>query len=164
VLSEIKLMQAEAWAQEGNCSAAGSFIAAELPGMSRQGSAREYVKLAGIARSCGDAKQSEDLWRKAAAGTDAAGLVWAIKAEKALNTYDSVQANSQLAEALPAVESHIETSTFTGTWWYQLGTLQAALGRKQQASESFKRALLLSDNHMSHHLAREAMAEIAAGK
>jgi hypothetical protein len=42
--------------------------------------------------------------------------------------------------------------------------LQAALNRKEQAKESFEKTLILADTHMSHHLAREALAELAAGK
>jgi tetratricopeptide (TPR) repeat protein len=165
VLSELKLMQAKAWAQAHNCKQVDSFLADEQTEMSLHGgSAREYVKLADMARSCGQAKESEELLHKAAASVDSAGLAWVIQAEKSLGTYDSVKANKRIAESLPAVESHIATSTYTGSWWYVLGTLQAALNREEQARESFKRALLLQDNHMSHHLAREALAEIPVKK
>jgi predicted Zn-dependent protease len=165
VLSELKLMQAKAWAQAHNCKQVDSFLADEQTEMSLHGgSAREYVKLADMARSCGQAKESEELLHKAAASVDSAGLAWVIQAEKSLGTYDSVKANKRIAESLPAVESHIATSTYTGSWWYVLGTLQAALNHEGPARESFKRALLLQDNHMSHHLAREALAEIPAAK
>jgi hypothetical protein len=40
--------------------------------------------------------------------------------------------------------------------------LQAALKRSQQARESFDKALILPDTHMSHHLAREALAALSA--
>jgi tetratricopeptide (TPR) repeat protein len=165
MLFEIKLLQAEAWGKAHNCTEAEGFIADEQKEMSLHGgSSREYVRLAGIARSCGRAKESEDLLHKAAASVDSEGLAWVTQAEKSLGTYDSAKANKRITELLPVVESHIETDTYPGLWWYVLGTLQAALGREDQARESFEKALLLPDTSMSHHLVREALAGIASGK
>ncbi len=56
--------------------------------------------------------------------------------------------NKRIADAITAAQNHIETSTYTGSWWYALGTVQAALNQKEQARESFKKALLLQDNRM----------------
>jgi Flp pilus assembly protein TadD len=165
VLSELKLMQAEGWAESRNCTQVAGFLVDEQAEINLHGaSAREYVKLADIARSCGQAKESDDFLLKAATGAGPADQAWAIKAEKSLGTYDSVKANKRISDAISAVESHIQTSTFTGSLWYALGALQASLNQKEQARESFKQALVLQDNHMSHHLAREALAEISAGK
>ena len=165
VLSELKLMQAEAWAKSRNCAPVAGFLADEQAEINLHGgSAREYVKLAGIARSCGHAKESNDFLYKAVAGRDPGDQAWAIKAEKSLGTYDAVKANKRIVDAMSAVQSHIATSTYTGSWWYVLGALQAALNQNEQARESFKKALLLQDNHMSHHLAREALAEIPVEK
>jgi predicted Zn-dependent protease len=166
VLFEIKLLQAEAWAKTHNCTEAEGFLADARTEMSLHGgSSREYLKLADIARSCGHAKESEDLLHKAAASVDSQGLAWRIQAEISLGTYDSAQANKRITELLPAVESHVETGgAYTGLWWYALGTLQAALSREEQARESFEKALLLPDTDMSHHLVRQALAEIPTGK
>jgi predicted Zn-dependent protease len=165
VLSELKLMQAAAWAESANCAPVAGFLSDEQAEINLHGgSAREYVKLSEIARSCGHAKESNDFLQKATAGTEPADQVWAIKAGKSLGTYDSVKANKRIAGAISTAQNHIETSTYTGSWWYALGTLQATLNQKEQARESFKNALLLRDNHMSHHLAREALAEISADK
>jgi len=159
VLLEIGLMQADAWAKESSCKQAEDFLKEEqLRTNMHRASSREYVKLADIARSCGQVKESDDLLHKAAAGTDPADQVWAIQAEKALGTYDSVTSDRQLTESLAAAENHIETSTYTGPWWYAAGMLQAALNQKEQARESFRNSLLLPDTHMSHHLVREALA------
>jgi tetratricopeptide (TPR) repeat protein len=159
VLLEIRLMQAEEWAIESNCKQAEDFLQEEqLRTNLHRASSREYGKLADIARSCGQAKESDDLLRKAAAGSDPADQVSAIQAEKSLGTYDSVKADKQLTESLAVAENHIETSTYTGPWWYVAGMLQTALNQKEQASESFRNSLLLPDTHMSHHLVREALA------
>jgi hypothetical protein len=45
---------------------------------------------------------------------------------------------------------------------YNVGMLQAALHRTQQARASFEQVLVLPDTH--HHLAREALRDLAAGK
>ena len=163
VLLELKVMQAEAWAAEHNCKQVEDFLRDVQPELSQhRASSREYLKLANIAQNCGLAKESDDLLHKAAAGTDPADQVWAIQADKSLGTYDAANADKQLKESLAAAENHIRTSTFTGFWWYSAGILQSALNQKEQARESFRNALLLSDSHMSHHLTREALASIIA--
>ncbi len=162
---EIKSMQADAWAKAQNFTAAQGFLTSDAPGMSLDGrSARQYGMLAEIARSCGQAKQSEDLLHKAAAQADSADLVWAIQAEQSLGAYHAGEAEQRLAASLAAAETSAETGVNSGSWWYRLGLLQAALKRSQQARESFDKVLILPDTHMSHHLAREALAELSARK
>ena len=72
VLAEIKLMQAEAWAKGGNCTAADGFVRDEKSRMSSTGSARAYVRMAAVAKRCGHAQESEDFLHRAAAGAVAA--------------------------------------------------------------------------------------------
>jgi predicted Zn-dependent protease len=165
VLFEVRLMQAEASAQAKNCAEADKLLGGMQPGMGLDGkSTREYLKLAGIARSCGRAKQSEDFLHKAAAGVEGADLVWAIQAQKLLGTYDSVKANQRLTNTLVEAERSLAASTHSGYWQYTVAMLQAALSQKERATDSFAKTLILADNHMSHHLAREALAELSAGK
>jgi predicted Zn-dependent protease len=165
VLFEVKLMQVEAWAKAHNCTETEGFIENKQPALSLDGrSAREYVKLAEIAKGCNRAKESADFLHKAAAGAGFADLVWAIQAEKSLGTYDSAKEDQQLAKSLAEAERSVAASTHSGYWQYTVGMLQAALNRKEQAKESFEKTLILADTHMSHHLAREALAELAAGK
>jgi Flp pilus assembly protein TadD len=165
VLFEIKLMQAEAWATEHNCTEAAGLIGGKQPGTGLDArSARDYLKLAGIAQRCGHAKESEDLLRKAAAGADFADLVWAIQAEKSLGTYDAAKADQRLAKSLAEAQRSLAASTHSGYWQYTVGMLQAALDHKEQARASFEKTLILADTHMSHHLAREALAEFSDGK
>ncbi len=169
VLFEIKLLQAEAWAKAHNCTEAEGFLAGRQPGtstgISPDGrSARDYVKMAWIARSCGQAQESEGFLHKAAAGVHSADLAWAIQAEISLGTYNPATAEQRIEKSLARAEYHAETEARPGLLWYDIGMLQSALNRKEQARESFEKALLLPETYMSHHLAREAIAEISSGK
>jgi predicted Zn-dependent protease len=164
VMFEIKLMQAETWAKAHNCTDAEVFLSGKDVGMSLDGgSARDYVKLAGIAGSCGQAKAAESFLHKAAADTDPADLAWAIRAEKLLSTYDAAEADQQVTQSLAQAERSLAASTHSGPWQYVAGMLQASLGRTDLARRSFDQALILDDDHMSHHFAREALAELSAG-
>jgi tetratricopeptide (TPR) repeat protein len=127
-------------------------------------SARQYVMLAEIARSCGQAKQQDDLLHKAAAQIDLADLAWAIRAEKLLGTYNAETADELVAKALAAAESRAETGASSGSWWYNIGLLEAGLKRNEDARRSFDKTLILPDTHMSHHLAREALIGLSGGK
>ena len=161
VRTEVELMQADAWAKGGNCTAADSFIRPEQERMNSEGgSSREYVRLAAIAKRCGHAEQSGILLHKAVAGVGPMDLVWAIRAEKSLGAYDSGKANERIEKALAEEQGLMHTRTYQGFWSYDIGMLQAALNQKDRAKETFERVLILPDSHMSHHLAREALTEL----
>ncbi|MGA7339148.1 MAG: DUF5107 domain-containing protein, partial [Terracidiphilus sp.] len=164
VLFEIKLMRADAWAKAGNCKDADDFLTDEQAEIKLNGdSARDSVKLGGIAQSCGRAKEAGEFFDKAAADADPTSLPWAIQSRKSLGTYDAEKAEPTLAASLAAALSHSETGANSGLWWYNVGLLQAALERSNEARESFKKALILPDTRMSHHLAREALGELSTG-
>jgi len=165
VLFEIELMQVESWAKAGNCSQAGDFIAGKQPGMGMEGrTARDYVKLAGIAKGCAQAKKSEEFLHRAAASTERKNLVWADRAKELLGSLDSRQADEQIANSLAEAEKHPEIGSHPGAWWYEIGLLQAAVHRNDQARKSLEQVLVLQDTKMSHHFAREALAGLSAGK
>ncbi len=165
VLFEIKLMQAIEWAKAKGCKAAEAFLADERAEIKLNGdSARDAVKLGRIAQSCGQATQARELFEKAAADADSTSVPWVIEAQKYLGTYDAKKAEQHLETSLATALSHSETSANSGLWWYNVGLLQAALHRNDAATESFKKALILPDTRMSHHLAREALGEFSTGK
>jgi tetratricopeptide (TPR) repeat protein len=164
VLFEIKLMQADAWAKTGNCEGAEDFLTAEQAEIKLNGdSARDSVKLGGIAQRCGRAKEAREFFDKAAADAEPANLPWAIDSQKSLGAYDAEKAEQALAASLAAL-SHSVTGANSGSWWYNIGLLQAALQQNNEARESFREALILPDTRMSHHLAREALGELATGR
>ncbi|MGD0911778.1 MAG: DUF5107 domain-containing protein [Terracidiphilus sp.] len=165
VLFEIKLMQAAAWAKAGNCKAAEGFLNDAQAEIKLNGdSARDAVKLGEIAQNCRQTKQATGMFEKAAAATDSTSLPWVIDAQKSLGTYEAKKADQQLRASLAAALSHSDTNSNSGSWWYNVGLLQAALQRNDAARESFKKALILPDTRMSHHLAREALEELSTGK
>jgi len=51
----------------------------------------------------------------------------------------------------------MQISDYSSSRWYKIGTMQAALHQDAEAKESFKKAVLLPDNFMSHHFARVAL-------
>jgi tetratricopeptide (TPR) repeat protein len=158
VLFEIKLMQSEADARARQCPRAEDFLTGDLAGARSNGSSQAYFRMAQVAHTCGNTQESEGLLEKAATGTGYANLPWAIKAKKALGTYDANQSAEMLQKALPAAGHLTEISNFSGLRWNTIGMTQAALHRDAEAKESFKNSLLLPDSFMSHHLSRAALA------
>ena len=160
VVSEIKLMQAKANAEEGRCTEAQTFLGDEHSGMVvNEVFSRPYVMMAIIAKKCGNREQAEGYLQKAAARQDVADIVWAQRAQQLLGAYDPIKGRHKLQQLLAAGEPMTDTSGSNGWWWYNRGVLQSALDQKGPARESFTRALLLPDRMMSHHLARLAMAD-----
>jgi tetratricopeptide (TPR) repeat protein len=165
VLFEIKLMQAEDEANSGKCSDAEEFLAADRPGLEVNGAiSQPYVRMAAIAKACQRPQQSGPLLQKAASSANAGDSAWAFKAERLLGIHDAAQQSEKLRSSLTAAERVKDTSSYTGWWWYNIGTIQAALDHKVEAGEAFKKALLLPDSMMSHHLSRVAMASVGVSK
>jgi tetratricopeptide (TPR) repeat protein len=163
VLFEIRLMQANAWAEAGNCEAAMKFVvSAQTDSGREEGSAREAVQLAAIAKTCGHVDAAQALLRKAAASDGFTNLYWAVQAEKLLGASDSGAARKRLLDALGAAESRAEVAASSGSWCYNTAMLNLAAGNTQRARQLLMQALLLPDTNMSHHLARLALASMGA--
>jgi tetratricopeptide (TPR) repeat protein len=165
VLFEIKLMQAEAFAKVGGCSEAKAFLGADDSGLVVNGAvAQPYIRMAAIAKACGNPKQSEDLLQRASASKVGADAGWAKQARQLLGTYDASTGREKLRESLAVAQRVKDSSSFTGWWWYNIGVMETALDRKDQAREAFKNALMLPDSMMSHHLSRTAMADLSPAR
>jgi predicted Zn-dependent protease len=165
VLFEVQLMQGKAWAEAGDCARARAFV--ESPQTEKsiaEGSARDYVQLAMIERTCGQADQARNLLGKAAASDDDADLYWAVQAEEMLGTGASGDARQRVADALKVAEDHAETSASSGSWCYDTAMLNLAAGNQERARQLLRQTLLLPDARMSHHLARLALDSIGAGR
>jgi Flp pilus assembly protein TadD len=162
---EIESMQAKAWAEAGNCAAAQAFAESPQTATSlEEGSARDYVQLATIARACGHAEEASNFLRKAAASDGGTNLFWVVQAEEMLGAGVSGDARTRLTDALHAAEDSAETGASSGSWCYNTALLNIAVGEKARAKQLLLQTLLLPDSRMSHHLARLALASIAAGQ
>ncbi len=159
VVFEIKLLQAKADVANANCTSTEVILRDSQAGSLYEiASARGYVKLAELAQSCNHKNESEELLHKAASSDNPDDSYWAIIANENLGSVDPEQARKSLSALLVAAESRADTRSDSSLWWYQVGVLQQALQDETQAQQSFRKALLLPDSHMSHHLARMAMA------
>jgi tetratricopeptide (TPR) repeat protein len=165
VLFEIMLMQAEADAMAGRCAEAEQFLAARHTGLVvNEAISQPYVRMAAIAKTCKNPQQSEELLQKAAGSKIGADSAWVAKAQKLLGTYDATEHQKKLQASVASAARVKDTSSFTGWWWYNIGTIQAALNHKDRAREAFNNALLLPDSMMSHHLSRAAIANLDTGE
>jgi len=165
VLFEIKLMQAEKEAASGGCAKAEEFLAAEHPGLEVNGAVSQpYVRMAAVAKACQHEKQAQELLQKAVSSKNGADSAWALKAEKLAAPADVEAGLKRVQAALTSAKRTKDTSSYTGWWWYNIGTMEAALNHKDEAENAFKNALLLPDSMMSHHMVRAAMAELRPEK
>jgi len=101
----------------------------------------------------------------AAASKRSADAGWAHKAQELLGVHDAAQQRTELEAALVAAKHSAATSNeFPGLWWYHMGTIQFALGHKNEARDAFRQSLLLPDSMMSHHFSRVAIRELDGSK
>jgi hypothetical protein len=107
---------------------------------------------------CQHPQQTDQLLKQAAASKSGADSAWVARAQELLGMNDAKQHQQDMQVSLASAQRVKDTSSFTGWWWYNIGTIQAALGHKDLAGEAFNNALLLPDSMMSHHLSRIAMA------
>jgi len=104
-----------------------------------------------VEASCSHAIQAQERWRRVAAATGVANLVWAWGAARKLDGYDKAEWGKRLEAALAEVLAQSASP-------YTTGVLEAVLGKKAAAWVHFQQALMLPDIMMSHHLTRLAMA------
>jgi len=98
---------------------------------------------------CGHAPQAAERWRRVAAATGIAELVWAWRAAQKLDGYNNQEWTKRLEAALDQADSGPP---------YTAGMLEAALGKQAAARAHFRQTLLVPDRMMAHHLSRMAMA------
>jgi|KBSMisStaDraftv2_1062788.scaffolds.fasta_scaffold17198_2 tetratricopeptide (TPR) repeat protein len=165
VLFEIELMQAESEAASGGCTKADEFLATDHPGLEVNGAiSQPYLRMAAVAKACQNDQQAQEFLHKAASSKSGADAAWLLKAETLLPASDAQSGLKNLQASLTSAKRTRDTSSYTGWWWYNIGTMEAALNHKDEAETAFKNALLLPDSMMSHHMSRAAMAALAASK
>jgi tetratricopeptide (TPR) repeat protein len=164
VMFEIELMKAGAEAAAGQCASTKKLLSEPQPGLALNGAvARAYLREALAAQSCKLDAQRRELLEKGADSKNSADAAWAAKASGLLGRDDAHQ-QQNLEASLASADRVKDTSSYTGWWWYSMGTFEAALHHNDRARADFRKALLLPDSMMSHHLSRAAIADLDGDK
>jgi len=121
-------------------------------------SARSHFFLGEVSLACGQKKDADELYRRAAQANGPSDVVWAWASVRELDGYDPEKWQTRLNAALSQVESNVRTNSSPGWWLYTAGVLQIALGQTQKGNESLREALLAPETRMSYHLSRLALA------
>ncbi|HUE20818.1 MAG TPA: DUF5107 domain-containing protein [Bryobacteraceae bacterium] len=161
---EVKILQAFSQAAAGQCDSAKAAvdgIGAAAPGLpfTKDGlepfvdAARTQYLIGQVEARCGRAPQAAERWRRVAAATGIADLVWASRAARKLDGYNNAEWTQRLEAALALASAQAVSGSP-----YTAGMLEAALGKPAPARAYFEHTLLLPDRMMSHHLSRMAMA------
>jgi tetratricopeptide (TPR) repeat protein len=125
-------------------------------------SARTNYLLGTAYATCG--KPEDAILRFHAASTNFAAdqVLWAWRAAQKMPGFDEKAWQGRLQSALAQALSRSESSSYTSWWDYTAGALDDALGRREEAEQSFQKALLLPDRMLAYHFTRLARARTAA--
>jgi tetratricopeptide (TPR) repeat protein len=121
-------------------------------------SARSNFQLGEVSLACGQKKDAEESYRRAAQLSGPADLVWGWAAARKLDGYDPANWHARLDSALSQAESNVRTDSSSGWWLYTQGILQIALGDEEKGKASLREALLAPETRLSYHLSRLALA------
>ena len=120
-------------------------------------SARSHFLIGEVSSTCGQKKEAEESYRRAAQASGPSDVVWAWASARKLEGYDPANWQARLESALSRAESNARTNSSPGWWLYTAGVLQIALGETQKGNASLREALLAPETGMSHHLSRLAL-------
>src|SRR5215469_3694500 len=166
---EINLQRALALAQTSHCKdalAASKSIGSPVNGLvfTQDGlapfldSARSKFLLGEVSLGCGQKRDADESYRRAAQATGPSDAVWAWASARKLEGYDPARWRDRLNTALSQAESGAQISGSAGWSLYTAGVLQIALGDTQKGSASLREALLAPETRISHHLSRLALS------
>jgi len=123
-------------------------------------SARSHFLLGEVSLACGQKKDADESYRRAAQANGPSEVVWAWASAQKLDGYDPGKWQARLNAALSQAESSARTNSSPGWWLYTAGLLQIALGETQKGNASLREALLAPETRMSYHLSRLALAGV----
>jgi len=166
---EVNLQRALTLARTGHCKdalAVAKSMGSPLNGLAftQDGlapfldSARSHFLLGEVLLACGQKKDADESYRRAAQATGPSDAVWAWASARKLDGYDPANWQARLKSALLRAESNVRTNSSPGWWLYTAGILQIALGETQKGNASLREALLAPETRMSYHLSRLALA------
>jgi tetratricopeptide (TPR) repeat protein len=121
-------------------------------------SARSNFFLGEVSLACGQKKDADESYRRAAQTNGPSDTVWAWAAARRLDGYDASKWQARLNDALSQAESNVRSNSAPGWGLYTAGILQLALGETQKGNASLREALLAPETRMSYHLSRLALA------
>jgi hypothetical protein len=99
------------------------------------------------------------MFKEIAADTELGSLVWADRAARHLDAYDSAKWNDRLTSAIPRAMQQAQRSNSKVSWMYVAGTLRLAVRQTDAGNTELREALLLPDSRMTHHFIRLALSE-----
>lgn len=166
---EVNLQRALALARTNRCKdalAAAKSIGSPVNGLifTQDGlapfldSARSNFLLGEVSFACGQKKDADESYRRAAKADGPSDFVWAWASARRLDGFDEAKWRERLNAALSQVESNVRADGSSGWSLYTAGILQIALGETQKGNGSLREALLAPENRLSHHLSRLALA------
>jgi tetratricopeptide (TPR) repeat protein len=165
---EVQLQRVLASAKAGRCddalSAAGH-LGSEVPGLpfTRDGlapilqTARSNYLLGTAYSICGKAEEAKSKFEVAAAASAPDQIRWAWLAAQKLPNFNSAQWRDRLQAAYEKAVERGDASGLPSWWMYTAGSLAKELGRTDEATVHFRKALLLPDRMLAYHSTRLAM-------
>src|SRR5438046_1995428 len=166
---EVQLQHSLALATQGRCAEAldvaehlGSAVARLA--FTRDGlepilkSARTNYLLGSAYLRCGKSAEAQARFAAAASSDSAPELRWAWSAAQKLPGFDPEQWQKRLESALQQAEETSGTDDLSAWWFYNMGSLQQALGRTAEADATLQKVFLLPDHMLVYHLTRLARA------
>lgn len=167
---EVQLQHALSLSRNGACAeavSAADHIGDSVPDLSftHDGlepflrSARMNYLLGSVYRACKQTEKANARFEQAVGENDPASGVWAWKASRMLPNYQPESGRQKLEALLQRARSASEASSRPGWWHYNLAMLDRAAGHAEQAQAEFRQALLSSDEMLSYHLTRMALAD-----
>src|SRR5579871_69159 len=167
---EVQIQQALSLAQSGKCSEALRIVdhiaepTTDLA-FTRDGldpflrTARFQFLIGSVYRSCNVPDRAQDHFAQAAQKSSFGDAVWAWKASQSLPNFDAESAKRSLQDMLEHAKNGGDTTSASGSWFYNVAMLDRAAGNAEQAEQRFREALLSADTLMSYHLTRLSMGE-----
>ncbi|HTP88303.1 MAG TPA: DUF5107 domain-containing protein [Bryobacteraceae bacterium] len=175
VYIEVELLQARGLAKAGRQAEALHVlqnIGREVPGLSftHNGLApilersRYQYELGEAYAAAGDTAQARAHWKKAvdrSIGTLGPQAVFALLASKRMNPA-AAEWRQQMEKVLADTDVLLRSTTWTGIADYSRGVFLRELGRKAEAREAFRSAVLTRDRGLSQYLGRTGLASLGA--
>ena len=166
---DVQVQRSLALANQGRCAEAldvaerlGSAVAGLA--FTRDGlepvlkSARTNYLLGSAYLRCGKSAEAQARFAAAASSDSAPELRWAWSAAQKLPGFDPEQWQKRLESALKQAEETSGTNNLSAWWFYNMGSLQQALGRTAEADATLQKVFLLPDHMLVYHLTRLARA------